>query len=67
MASVQIIEGLEAWDVDVKEVSSGWFVLNAVRKTGNRFEKSGVDPKRMIDELREFERTIQQKKLEARS
>ena len=59
MGSRKSFEGLEAWDVDLREVSASWFVLSAVRKTGNKFEKSGTEPEMLINELREFEATVQ--------
>jgi hypothetical protein len=71
MTSDSAINGLEAWDVSVDEVSQGCFSLTAVRNTGNRFEKSGADPDQMMNELREFEATIheglERRKLTAKS
>ncbi len=74
MAPEPKIDGLEAWDVDVKEVSMCVYAIRAVRETGNVFEKSGVSEDKLeglIDELRAFELTIRQviqrRKLEARS
>ncbi|HKN22707.1 MAG TPA: hypothetical protein VJX73_14885 [Terracidiphilus sp.] len=63
MAPDPKIEGLEAWDVDVRETSMCVYAIRAVRSTGNIFEKSGVNEGEVestIDELREFELTIQQ-------
>lgn len=65
------IEGLKEWQIDLKEVSASWYVLRAVRTTGNVFEKSGINPEMMIDPLSKFELTVQEaiqaKKLEAKS
>ena len=71
MATNAPIEGLEEWDVQIEEVSAGFYKTRAVRRTGNLFEESGNDPEGFIERLKEFELQIQQalesKKLGARS
>jgi hypothetical protein len=59
MAPHETIEGLEEWDVEVREVANGWYVTRAVRKTGNLFEERRNDPEGFIARLREFELGIQ--------
>jgi hypothetical protein len=44
MASNETIEGLEQWDVEIREVSAGWYLTRTVRNTGNLFEECGNDP-----------------------
>jgi hypothetical protein len=53
-------EGLALWNVEVEEVSAGWFRLRAVGETGNLFEETGGEPEKMIASLRELEVRIQQ-------
>ncbi|MGA2651680.1 MAG: hypothetical protein ABSF28_14205 [Terracidiphilus sp.] len=65
MAPNETIAGLEQWDVEIREVSMGWSVTRAVRKTGNLFEETSNDPEGFIQRLREFELEIQ-KALEER-
>jgi hypothetical protein len=60
MTPNETIEGLEQWDVEIREVSNGCFMTRAVRNTGNLFEESSHDPEGFLERLREFELRIQQ-------
>jgi hypothetical protein len=59
------------WDVDLTERSACVYQLRAVRKTGNVFEISGMEPEELPQRLRnyvmEVEQALEARKLAAKS